>query len=87
MRPRISIRAFVRPSVAPSVAPSVGRSRVSQVARKWSSGNNKTGKFKYIQENSFVLTFIGRIFVRIELVSWQLLNAGGNGGVRVPLPH
>ena len=27
-----------------------------------------SSKFHQIQENSFILTFIGRIFVRIELV-------------------
>ena len=35
-------------------------------------------KFKKIQENSFILTFIGRIFVRIELVISK--KAGPIGG-------
>ena len=68
-------------SVRPSVRPSVRGSRVSQISRKsrlWdnkTSGNNEfkliqlnSSKFKQIQENSFILTYIGRIFVRIELV-------------------
>ena len=81
MRPRISIRGFVHLWVRPSVGPSVRRSRVSQISRKsrlWdnkTSGNNEfkliqlnSSKFKQIQENSFILTYVGRIFVRIELV-------------------
>ena len=64
-----------------SVRRSVRRSRVSQISRKsrlWdnkTSGNNEfkliqlnSSKFKKIQENSFILTYVGRIFVRIELV-------------------
>ena len=75
----------VRRSVGPSVRGSVRRSGVSQISRKWrlwdnkTSGNNKlkliqlnSSKFKLIQENSFTLTYIGRIFVRIKLVSYQL---------------
>ena len=79
---RPSIRPSVRWSVCWSVRWSVGTSRVSQISRKsrlWdnkTSGNNEfkliqlnSSKFKKIQENSFILTYIGRIFVRIELVS------------------
>merc|ERR1712168_51724 len=70
--------------LCPSVGPSVRGSRVSQISRKsrlWdnkTSGNNEfkliqlnSNKFKQIQENSFILTYIGRIFVRIELVSFN----------------
>ena len=82
----------VRRSVGPSVRGSVRRSGVSQISRKWrlwdnkTSGNNKfkliqlnSSKFKQIQENSFILTYIGRIFVRIELVnSLQTLHGFQN---------
>ena len=70
----------------------VRRSRVSQISRKSTLRDNKTSgnnefkliqynssKFKQIQENSFILTYIGRIFVRIELVrncsqSWWFMS-------------
>merc|ERR1712168_1656724 len=78
--------------LCPSVGPSVRGSRVSQISRKsrlWdnkTSGNNEfkliqlnSNKFKQIQENSFILTYIGRIFVRIELVFLQELDEGECG--------
>ena len=77
MRPRISIRGSVRPSVGPSVRPWVRRSvtRFSNIAEMetWGLWDIRelpdSNKFMKIHENSFILTFIGRIFVRIELVS------------------
>ena len=50
--------------LCPSVGPSVGPPGISQ---KMKSQVNST-KFKKIQKNSFILTFIGHIFVHIKLV-------------------
>merc|ERR1712212_926339 len=81
-----SVGPWVGPSVRGSVRRSIRRSRVSQISRKSTLRDNKTSgnnefkliqynssKFKQIQENSFILTYIGRIFVRIELVSSQFV--------------
>ena len=78
MHPRISLRGFVRRSVGLSVHRSVRGSvtRFSNIAEIKTMGQNireqqiqvNSSKFKQIQENSFILTYSGRIFVRIELV-------------------
>ena len=85
MRPRISIRGFVRPSVRRSVGPSVRRSvrnaltKIVITARKLKEtsgkhqGTHRIAFLVKIQENSEkfkkIQQFIGRIVVRIELVS------------------
>ena len=73
----LSVRGSVRRSVRGS-----GVSQISRKSRLWdnkTSGNNEfkliqlnSIKFKQIQENSFILTYIGRIFVRIELVCFEV---------------
>ena len=80
MRPRISIRGFVRLSVGPSVRGSVGQAflkyRGNRVLRTTKhQGTHRIAfylKFKKIQENSAkfkkIKQFIGRIVVRIKLV-------------------
>ena len=81
MRPRISIRGFVRLSIRPSVRPSVRplvSPSVGHMFLKYHGKHHGTHRIAFlveIQENSAkfkkIQQFIGRIVVRIELVPFQ----------------
>ena len=95
MRPRISIRGFVRPSVGPSVCWSVGPS-VHQAFLKYCGnvelktrkhqGTHRIGFLVEIQENSAKFKKIQQNLLDALLFELNLFSVGGETGMEIFYP-